>query len=79
MELDCQLVASGLDLTEGQGYYDPRRDELEPGAAEWRLLLQLSSDPELGLDMGMFRRLYVWIREPDLLAGNFTAVRPMLQ
>jgi hypothetical protein len=80
MELDCALVSNGLDLSEGQGYYDPSRDELEAGAAEWRLLLQLSNDPELGLALREpFRRLYVWIREQDLLAGDFAHVRPMLQ
>lgn len=75
MELDCQLAANGLDLSEGEGYADPKRDELEPGAAEWRLLLQLSSDPELGWDWSEpFGRLYVWIRSDDLLAGEFDRV-----
>jgi uncharacterized protein YwqG len=75
MELDCQLAANGLDLSEGEGYADPKRDELEPGAAEWRLLLQLSSDPELGWDRGEpFGRFYVWIRLDDLLAGEFDRV-----
>jgi hypothetical protein len=80
MELDCELVANGLDLSEGQGYYDPRRDELEAGAADWRLLLQLSADPQLGLAWrDPFRRLYLWIREQDLLARDLRRVRPMLQ
>lgn len=80
MELDCELVADGLDLSEGEGYFDPRRDELEPGAADWRLLLQLSVDPDLGLAWrDPFRRLYLWIREQDLLACDFRRVRPMLQ
>jgi uncharacterized protein YwqG len=75
MELDCQLAANGLDLSDGEGYADPRRDELEPGAAEWRLLLQLSSDPELGWDWSdTFGRLFVWIRADDLLAGEFDRV-----
>jgi hypothetical protein len=75
MELDCQLAANGLDLTDGEGYADPKRDELEPGAGEWRLLLQLSSDPELGWDWSEpFGRFYVWIRLDDLLAGEFDRV-----
>jgi uncharacterized protein YwqG len=75
MELDCQLTANGLDLSEGEGYADPKRDELEPGAAEWRLLLQLSSDPELGWVWSEpFGRFYVWIRLDDLLAGEFDRV-----
>jgi uncharacterized protein YwqG len=75
MELDCQLAANGLDLSEGEGYADPKRDELEPRAAEWRLLLQLSSDPELGWDWSEpFGRFYVWIHLDDLLAGEFDRV-----
>src|SRR5439155_8468429 len=80
MELDCQLAANGLDLSEGEGYADPKRDELEPGAAEWRLLLQLSSDPELGWSWSEpFGRLYFWIRADDLIAGNFDRVWTILQ
>jgi hypothetical protein len=80
MELDCHLAANGLDLSDGEGYADPRRDELEPGAAAWRLLLQLSSDPELGWEWSdPFGRLYIWIREDDLLAGEFDRVWAILQ
>jgi hypothetical protein len=80
MELDCALVAGGLDLSEGHGYYDPRRDALEARAPEWRLLLQLSTDPELGFALREpFRRLYLWIHERDLAAGDFRHVRPILQ
>src|SRR5207245_821344 len=52
IELDCQLVANGVDLGDGGGYLDPRWDALEPEAADWRLLLQLSADPELALGWG---------------------------
>jgi len=80
MELDCQLVANGLDLSDGEGYADARRDELEAGAAEWRLLLQLSSDPDLGWSWSEpFGRLYFWIHAADLSAGNFDRVRTILQ
>jgi len=80
MELDCQLTTNGLDLSEGDGYADPKRDELEPGAAQWRLLLQLSSDPELGWDWSdPFGRIYIWIRADDLLAGEFARVWPIRQ
>jgi len=72
MELDCQLASNGLDLREGQGYFDPRRTELEPGARDWRLLLQLSSDDALGLSFGdEFGRAYLWLREDDLETGRF--------
>jgi uncharacterized protein YwqG len=80
IELDCQLVANGLDLGDGGGYLDPRRDALEPGAADWRLLLQLSADPELALGWGeSFRRLYLSIREPALDSGDFGQVWAILR
>jgi uncharacterized protein YwqG len=75
IELDCQLVTHGLDLSEGDGYFDARREELEPGAGDWRLLLQLSDDDHLGSDWADgFGRLFLWIREQDLRSGNFDAV-----
>lgn len=73
LELDCQLASEGLDLRDGEGYFDPRRDELAPGAAAWRLLLQVSSDDDLGTewDEGL-SRLYIFVRESDLATRDFT-------
>ncbi len=80
MELDCQLITNGLDLTDGDGYFDPRREQLEPGAADWRLLLQVSPDDELGSEWGeSFHRLYLWIREPALRSADFDHVWAILQ
>jgi uncharacterized protein YwqG len=68
MELDCHLASHGIDLSEGAGYTDPRAQKLMTGAAEWRLILQLSTDDDVGF---YFRdglgRLYIWMRERDLL------------
>lgn len=44
MQLQCQLVANGLYCGNASGYNDPRRATLEPGAADWRLLLQIDTD-----------------------------------
>lgn len=79
MELDAQLVGNGVDLMGAEGYTDPRVDELEPGAASWRLLFQLSSDNDLGVSLGYLGRLYVWIREDDLRAGRFDDVRAFVR
>ena len=75
MELDAHLVANGVDLSTGAAYADPRVEELEPGAADWQLLFQLSSDADIGLTLGYYERLTIWIREADLRLGRFDGVR----
>jgi hypothetical protein len=47
--------------------------------AEWRLLLQLDSDDELGWCWGDMGTLYFWIREDDLRARRFDRVWLQLQ
>jgi hypothetical protein len=47
--------------------------------AEWRLLLQLDSDDELGWCWGDVGTLYFWIREDDLRARRFDRVWLQLQ
>jgi uncharacterized protein YwqG len=80
MELDCQLASSGINAEVSDQYSDPRREELEAGAAEWQLLLQLSDDEELGTSWGEgFGRLSFWMREQDLEAGAFDRVWGILR
>ncbi|MDP9232332.1 MAG: YwqG family protein [Actinomycetota bacterium] len=80
IELDCELVAAGVNLSEGEGYLDPRREQLRPRAADWRLLLQLSDDDDLAASWGKgFGRLYFWIREGDLQARSFDEVWAILR
>lgn len=80
MELDCQLASGGITVEPSEGFLDPRRDELEAVAADWRLLLQMSDDEELGASWGEdFGRLSMWIRERDLRAGDFDGVWAILR
>jgi hypothetical protein len=78
MELDAELVSKGVDLDD-EPYADPRIEALSAGAADWRLLFQLSSDDELGVTFGSYERLFVWIREDDLRAGRFDEVRAFVR
>jgi Domain of unknown function (DUF1963) len=43
----------------------------ESDAADWRLLAQVS--------VGAFRRAYLWIRDADLVAGNFADLRAFVR
>ena len=71
MELQCQLVSHGIYCGDSSGYNDPRCALLEPGAADWQLLLQIDSDEEPGWMWGDVGRLYFWIRHEDLREINF--------
>jgi Domain of unknown function (DUF1963) len=70
MRLECQLATNGIFCGDGTGYRDPRLEALRPGAADWRLLLQI--DSEDGVDM-MWRnvgRIFNWIKHADLPDRN---------
>lgn len=79
MELECQLVSHGLYCGDATGYTDPRRAALEPGAADWLLLLQLDTDEGVNMWWGDSGKLYFWVREQDARKGNFDNVWVILQ
>jgi uncharacterized protein YwqG len=80
MQLQCQLTFHGLYTGNSTGYEDPRAAELEPGAADWLLLLQIDSDEKnAGMMWGDVGRLYFWIRKDDLEKRAFENVWMVLQ
>ena len=79
MQLECQLAANGIYVGDQLGYADPRRKRLEPGALEWRLLLQLDSEQQARMTWGDLGRLYFWIREADLRGQQFHEAWVILQ
>ena len=79
MQLECQLAANGVWCGSPEGYEDPRVPGLAPGAADWRLLLQVDSQEETDMMWGDLGRLYVWIRDEDLAARRFDRTWLVLQ
>lgn len=80
MQLECQLTSNGLYTGNASGWDDPRRKELEKGAADWQLLLQIDSeDDKTGMMWGDCGRLYFWIRKQDLQKRDFGKVWMILQ
>jgi len=81
MQRRCEWVSNGLFCGAGGGRaFDQRRaQQLEPGADEWRLLLQLDSDENTRMEWGDRRQLYFWIRDEDLRQKDFTDVWVILQ
>ena len=79
MALECQLVSNGIYCGDPSGYEDPRREELEAGVDDWRLLFQVESDENAAMMWGDAGRLYYWIRIEDLLKRDFSGVWMILQ
>lgn len=79
MELECQLASAGLYVGDPSGYEDVRAKALESGATDWRLLLQMDSDDDLGVMWGDAGIIYFWIREDDARAGRFDQAWLILQ
>ncbi len=79
MELECQLASNGVYCGDPSGYEDPRVESLEPGAADWRLLLQIDSDDDLDFMWGDAGLIYFWIREQDARQSAFDKAWLILQ
>jgi hypothetical protein len=76
MPITCELTSSGRDATD----LDAADDDVGARAGRWRLLAQLTAGAEgpwnLGGEAG---RLYLWITDEDLRAGDFSRVRAIAQ
>jgi uncharacterized protein YwqG len=79
MELECQLVSHGLYCGDSSGYLSREAASLKGGARDWRLLLQIDTDEDLGVMWGDGGILYFWIREEDARAGRFDQAWTVLQ
>jgi uncharacterized protein YwqG len=79
MQLEAQLVTSGLYCGNSSGYQDARRKQLEAGADDWVLLLQLDSDDTGVFMWGDSGMLYYWIRSEDIAERRFNRVWMTMQ
>ena len=77
MQLECQLILHGINY--GDGYSESIAKDLEAGASDWLLLLQLDSDDDLGMMWGDMGMLYFWIQESSLQSKRFDEAWTILQ
>ncbi len=76
MRLECQLAANGVADPDSA---PDRVKQLTAGANDWIVLLQVDSDPSVGMQWANAGMLYFWIRRQDLAAKRFDAVWVVLQ
>jgi uncharacterized protein YwqG len=79
METQCELVTNGIYCGGPDGYHSEEVQRLTSGAFEWRCLLQLDSDDDLGWMWGDVGRLYFWIKESDARKRQFSKSWLILQ
>jgi uncharacterized protein YwqG len=69
--LDCQNALGGVYRRGRPGFDAARAREVEAGAGEWRLLLELASDDEADMSWSDVGSLYFMLRDEDLRARRF--------
>lgn len=79
MELECEAVASGLDLSEPAS--DPFSKEIvaKAKARSWKLLLQIEFDYPMNALWGDGGTIYFWVPEADARKKNFENVWAIIQ
>ncbi len=79
VKLEAQLVSNGLYCGNGDGYVKGRKQGLDAGATDWRLLLQIEAEYRAGMMWGDAGRLYFMIHKNDLRRQQFENVWTILQ
>lgn len=68
MAIDCEYMRRG----QTRNYGEEVPDAILRASKAWRLLLQVDSDPAIGMNWWDGGRLYVFVRENDAARGDFS-------
>lgn len=71
MMLEAQLASNGIYCGDLSSLNNPRRKELEPGAIDWELILQIDSDDNAGMMWGDVGRIYFLMTDEDIRNKDF--------
>ena len=75
MGIECEYLWRGLT----RDHKAPVPDSLQVAARQWRLLIQIDSDPALSMNWWDAGRIYVFIRARDAKRGDFTKTVTLTQ
>jgi len=81
LQEECQLVSNGIYLDGGGGPVldQVKAEQVRSGIKDWRLLLEVHSDENAGLEWTGYGTLYFLIREEDLRHCDFHDVWAIFQ
>jgi uncharacterized protein YwqG len=68
MQIECELLRRGLRDTP----QDEVSDAVRRASKQWRMLLQIDADPDLGMKWGDAGCLYVFVRKSDAARRDFS-------
>lgn len=68
MAVDCEYMRRG----QTRSYREETPDAILRASKDWRLLLQVDSDPAIGMNWWDAGRLYVFVRAKDAVRGDFS-------
>lgn len=71
MELECQLASNGVRPGAPMGHEPEPTESLKAGKFDWRCVLQLDSDDDIGWMWGDVGRIYFWMTENDIAERRF--------
>lgn len=69
MRLSCEYLARGLPERD---YSEETPDAIDRASRQWRMLLQVDSDPDLKMNFGDGGRLYIFVREQHARRADFS-------
>jgi len=79
MPVMCQLLSNGFRLHNDPDLTEEIAEALEPGIADWRLLMQVDTDDDLPAMWGDFGCIYFWVREQEARVADFQNVWVLVQ